>query len=149
MCRVLRQLFVTLTSSLTWLDRLQIDLEDFILFSEIKQILLKIHFIPILLTFMYLSISCQVKLELNSSKWQIIVAYNCMCINAVVWIFNSRKKNLKRPCSFFFQYCKSLTIDFYFSISLILFTEFYQKHQGVWLQYILMSWNWHQNEFKH
>ena len=40
--------------SLTWLDCLQIDSEGFILFAEINQMLLKISFIPILITFMHL-----------------------------------------------------------------------------------------------
>ena len=39
---------------LTWLDCLLTDSEFFIWFAEISQILLKICFIPILLTFMYL-----------------------------------------------------------------------------------------------
>ena len=43
-----------LNLSLTFLDCLQIDSEDFILFAENNQILVKIYFIPILLTFMYL-----------------------------------------------------------------------------------------------
>ena len=40
--------------SLSWLDCLLTDSEVFILFAEINQILLKIYFFPILLTFMYL-----------------------------------------------------------------------------------------------
>ena len=60
-----------LSLSLTCVDLLQIDSESFLLFAEINQILLKISFIPILLTFMYLvALSCkqsQVKVELNSS----------------------------------------------------------------------------------
>ena len=40
-----------LSLSLTWLDCLQIDSGGFILFAEINQILLKIYFIPIILTF--------------------------------------------------------------------------------------------------
>jgi hypothetical protein len=38
---------------LTWLDCLLITSEGFIFFAEITQILLKIYFIPIILTFMY------------------------------------------------------------------------------------------------
>ena len=45
--------FDELSSSLTWLDCLGIDSEGFIFFAEINQILLKISFIPIILTFMY------------------------------------------------------------------------------------------------
>jgi hypothetical protein len=37
-----------------WLDILQLDLEGFISYAEINQILLKIYFIPILLTFTFL-----------------------------------------------------------------------------------------------
>ena len=40
--------------SLSLLDCLLTDLEVFILFAEINQIILKIYFIPILLTFTYL-----------------------------------------------------------------------------------------------
>ena len=40
--------------SLSWFYFLQTDSEVFIVFSEISQILLKIYFIAILLTFMYL-----------------------------------------------------------------------------------------------
>ena len=40
--------------SLSWIYCLQTDSEVFILFAGISQILLKIYFIPILLTFMYL-----------------------------------------------------------------------------------------------
>ena len=40
--------------SLTLLDCLQIDSEGFILFAEINQMLLKVSFIPIFLTFMHL-----------------------------------------------------------------------------------------------
>ena len=40
-----------LSFSLTWLDCFQIDSGGFILFAEINQILLKIYFIPIILTF--------------------------------------------------------------------------------------------------
>ena len=43
-----------LSSSLRWLDCLLTDSEVFILSAEINQVLLKISFIPILLTFMYL-----------------------------------------------------------------------------------------------
>ena len=44
-----------LSSSFSWLDCLQTDSELFlILFAEINQLLLKISFIPIILTFMYL-----------------------------------------------------------------------------------------------
>ena len=53
--------------SLTWLDCLQIDSEDFILFSEINQILLKLFFIPISLTFM--QFMYLVALSLISEKW--------------------------------------------------------------------------------
>ena len=43
-----------LSSSLTFLDCLQIDSYVFILLSESNQVLLKFYFILILLTFMYL-----------------------------------------------------------------------------------------------
>ena len=43
-----------LSSSLSWLDSLPTDSKVFILFAEINQIVLKISFIPIPLTFMHL-----------------------------------------------------------------------------------------------
>ena len=44
-----------LSLSSTWLDCLHLDSEDFILLAESNQIFLKISFILILLTFMYVS----------------------------------------------------------------------------------------------
>ena len=76
----MRQLFVNeeLSLSLTCLDCLQIDSEGFIL---INQIFLKISFIPILLTFMYL-VALYQKTELLTISSQtrtqlIIVTDNC------------------------------------------------------------------------
>ena len=43
-----------LSTSLTWHDCLQIDPEGFILLAESNQIITKIYFILILLTFIYL-----------------------------------------------------------------------------------------------
>ena len=72
-----------LSLSLTWLDCFQIDSGDFILFAEINQILLKIYFIPIILTF-YVSSSTLsgnwVVNHLKSSQTQtqnIFVTENC------------------------------------------------------------------------
>ena len=52
-----------------WLDCLQIYSEGFVLFAEINQILLKIDFIPIILTFVYLVALCQkTELYVNNLK---------------------------------------------------------------------------------
>ena len=65
-----------LSSILSWLDCLLTDLEVFILFAEINQIILKIYFIPILLTFMYLVALYKknwVVSNLKSTQTQVII----------------------------------------------------------------------------
>ena len=75
-----------LSLSFTWLDCLLITSEGFIFFAEINQVLLKISFLPIILTFMYV---CSSTLSENwvvhnfksnsnstqSSLWEINVAF--------------------------------------------------------------------------
>ena len=53
-CNYLSQWWVEFKFKLSWLDCLLTDSKVFILSAEINQIILKIYFIPILLTFMYL-----------------------------------------------------------------------------------------------
>ena len=57
-----------LSLSLSWVYCLQTDLNVFILFSEISQILPKIFFIPIFLIFTYLALNLFVKNKVNSNS---------------------------------------------------------------------------------
>ena len=70
-----------MSSNLNQLDCLQIDSECFILFAGIDQILLKIYFIHILITFIYLVALYQKTISSQTRTELIIVADNCSKIH--------------------------------------------------------------------
>ena len=77
-----------LSSSLTWLDCLQINSEGFILLAESNQILLRISFILIPLNFMYLVALLIRKLSCKQSQDMSNLNSTCDCDRKLQHIFS-------------------------------------------------------------